>query len=120
MRQIAKDELVGASMIGSNDALHLFDFDYTDPVTPCDQEEDEPEPPLSNFYIPQLKPTNLRQLAAFIHGDIYHCAICSTKFEEPANLPRVLFCGDCLCERCIRSSIQPKAITDGKNREAAG
>jgi hypothetical protein len=53
MRQIAKDELVGhdASMIGNNqgNALHLFDFDYTDPVTPCDLEEDEPEPPMSDF-----------------------------------------------------------------------
>jgi len=58
----------------------------------------------------------------FIHGDLYHCAVCSSKFEEPGNLPRVLFCGDCLCERCLRSSIQPKALTtsDKSKREAAG
>lgn len=115
LQQLAQDELI------SNDAcsamggpLNLFDFDFTDPVTPCDQYEESFLPP-SN-----AKATNLKQLVNFIHGDIYHCAICSSKFEEPTNLPRVLFCGDCLCERCIRSSIQPKAITDGKNREAAG
>lgn len=66
--------------------------------------------------------TNLKQLLNFIHGDLYHCAVCSSKFEEPSNLPRVLFCGDCLCERCLRSSIQPKALTtsDKGKREAAG
>jgi hypothetical protein len=64
----------------------------------------------------------LNQLLHFIHGDLYHCAVCSSRFEEPSNLPRVLFCGDCLCERCLRSSIQPKALssTDKSKREAAG
>ena len=66
--------------------------------------------------------TNLKQLLNFIQGDLYHCAVCSSKFEEPSNLPRVLFCGDCLCERCLRSSIQPKAIStsDKGKHEAAG
>ena len=99
------------------DSNNLFqDFDFTDPITPLSQIYDEPP-------IPQFTSTNLKKLVNFIHGDIYHCAICSTKFEEPNNLPRVLFCGDCLCEKCLRQSIQPKALNDSKNRrqqEAAG
>lgn len=43
----------------------------------------------------------------YIHGDLYHCAVCSSKFEEDNNLPRVLFCGDSLCEQCIKDSILP-------------
>jgi NAD-dependent DNA ligase len=48
--------------------------------------------------------TNLRNLANYIKGDISHCTICSSKFSEN-NKPRVLFCGDCLCEDCIKRSI---------------
>ena len=67
-----------------------------------------------------FRSTNLKHLASFIHGDLYHCAICSSKFEEPANLPRVLYCGDCLCEKCIRQSIMPKALNEKNHkREAA-
>eukprot|EP00347_Sterkiella_histriomuscorum_P007453 403348858 len=51
--------------------------------------------------------TNLLHLVNYIHGDLYHCAICSSKFEETTNLPRVLFCGDCLCDQCIKDSILP-------------
>lgn len=71
--------------------------------------------------------TNLKQLVNFIQGDMLHCMVCSSKFEEPHNMPRVLFCGDSLCEKCLRQSIQPKALNDCKARgsgkatqEAAG
>ncbi|CDW85013.1 UNKNOWN [Stylonychia lemnae] len=64
----------------------------------------------SQNYKPQQ--ANLRHLVNYIHGDLYHCAICSSKFEEPDNLPRVLFCGDCLCEKCIRESILPQDQTE--------
>lgn len=64
--------------------------------------------------------SNLRHLVNYIHGDLYHCAICSSKFEEPNNLPRVLFCGDCLCEKCISQSIMPISVIDKvKNLNAA-
>lgn len=51
------------------------------------------------------KDTQLKQLTKFIQGDIYHCTICNAKYEENTNLARVLFCGDCMCEECIRTSI---------------
>lgn len=76
-------------------------------------------PPL--HFNPHL--TNLKHLMNFIHGDLYHCAICSSKFDPTTNLPRVLFCGDCLCERCLRSAVQPRALTPGgqqQSSEAAG
>jgi len=66
-------------------------------VTPLDTESEFESPQGINY----SKQTNLKHLLNFIHGDIYHCAICSSKFEEPNNLPRVLFCGDCLCEKCL-------------------
>jgi hypothetical protein len=69
---LAKDELVGhnASLIvnkGNAGPLNLFDFDFTDPVTPCGMDEDsEPEPPMSDFLLPPQRNKNLRQLVDFI------------------------------------------------------
>jgi hypothetical protein len=46
--------------------------------------------------------TGLRKLHSLIKGDMLHCAICNAKFVETFNLPKVLYCGDCLCEKCIK------------------
>lgn len=56
---------------------------------------------------PLARAASLDHIVNLIHGDIYHCTICSSKFEEGKNPPRVLFCGDCLCENCLRASIAP-------------
>ena len=47
-----------------------------------------------------------------IKGDLRNCVLCNTKYSEPdpaagiaGNLPRVLFCGDSLCESCITKQI---------------
>lgn len=112
-----KEDQAALSLMSGNQGNNYFqDFDFTDPITPLQSEDDFAPIPHIN---PQI--TNLKQLVSFIQGDLYHCAVCSSKFEEPSNLPRVLFCGDCLCERCIRSAIQPRALNqDSKNSDAAG
>lgn len=55
--------------------------------------------------------SNLKNILNFIYGDLYHCAVCSAKFEERRNVARVLFCGDCLCESCLRASIAASQAT---------
>ncbi len=49
---------------------------------------------------------NLENL--LIRGDLRRCVICSSEYTDcdpvsgnGGNLPRVLFCGDCICEACI-------------------
>jgi len=52
---------------------------------------------------------SLRNLENFlIKGDLHRCVICNLEYTEcdptsgnGSNLPRVLYCGDCLCETCI-------------------
>jgi hypothetical protein len=77
------------------------EFKSEDEAYPCNDDDGN-----STLDLPMIehdyKRTNLKHLVNYIHGDIYHCAICSSKFEEPNNMPRVLFCGDCLCEKCIK------------------
>ena len=47
-----------------------------------------------------------------IKGDLRNCVLCNSKYTEgdtsagiQANLPRVLYCGDSLCESCITKQI---------------
>ena len=50
---------------------------------------------------------NLRNLEKFlIKGDLRKCVICNSEYTNATsitqgNLPRVLYCGDSLCEGCI-------------------
>ena len=52
---------------------------------------------------------SLKNLENFlIKGDLRNCVLCNSTFTEGdqeknilPNLPRVLFCGDSLCENCI-------------------
>jgi len=56
---------------------------------------------------------SLKNLEDFlIKGDLRNCVLCNSKYTEgspsqgiAANLPRVLFCGDSLCEHCITKQI---------------
>ena len=57
-----------------------------------------------------------------IRGDLRNCVLCNSKYSEgdpergvAANLPRVLYCGDSLCENCITKQIQRASITDRVN-----
>ena len=57
-----------------------------------------------------------------IRGDLRRCVLCNSKYHEPdpekgiaGNLPRVLYCGDCICEQCIAKQIQRASIADRKN-----
>jgi hypothetical protein len=66
-------------------------------------DEDSAKEPMS----PQIGGT-LKNLEDYlIKGDLRRCVICNEKFRnsneqgDKGNLPRVLYCGDCLCEQCI-------------------
>ena len=56
---------------------------------------------------------SLKNLEDFlIRGDLRNCVLCNSKYSEgdpskgiPANLPRMLYCGDSLCEQCIKKQI---------------
>ena len=39
---------------------------------------------------------------------------CSDEESGASNLPRVLYCGDCLCEQCISKQIQRASVSDAK------
>ena len=39
-----------------------------------------------------------------IKGDLRNCVLCNSKFSEK-NVPRMLYCGDSLCEQCITKQI---------------
>ena len=61
-----------------------------------------------------------------IKGDLRRCVLCNSKFSIPdadrgiaGNLPRVLFCGDSVCEHCIVKQIQRASITNKKNTNVA-
>lgn len=53
-----------------------------------------------------------------IKGDLRRCVICNEKYvysdddklSLQNNLPRVLYCGDCLCEECIVKLIQRASV----------
>ena len=69
--------------------------------------------------------SNIRILQQFfIRGDLRKCVICNADYQNPTstnqgNLPRVLYCGDCLCEGCIVKQIQKASITDKQQNVAA-
>lgn len=57
-----------------------------------------------------------------IKGDLRNCVLCNSKYSkgdlkrgQAANLPRVLYCGDSLCESCIMKQIQRASISSGSN-----
>ena len=52
-----------------------------------------------------------------IKGDIFHCAICNSQYTKLSNLPRVLYCGDCFCEKCIRQLITPVPYDKSKPQQ---
>ena len=66
---------------------------------------------------------NLKNLETFlIKGDLRRCVICNLEYSDndpisgsAGNLPRVLYCGDCMCENCIVKHIQKASITDRQN-----
>lgn len=85
------------------DSHAFLDFDFTDPVTPAAQDSSfEGAEYLEMPASVKQHATSLKKFARLIHGDLLHCVVCSSKFDENGNLPRVLFCGDCLCERCLK------------------
>lgn len=107
------DSLDRSSILGEADLLQLFDLEQT----------------LSNL----LKESNYSdlQVPSFIEaglgfehlhtnyingGGMTKCVICSSDFTD-SNLPRVLFCGDCICEGCIK--IQKCSITTDRNLNVA-
>lgn len=67
----------------------------------------------------------MRNLENFlIRGDLRHCVLCNSEFTDtdsgPAtNLPRVLYCGDCLCENCIERQIQKVSLQDRQSNVAS-
>ena len=77
--------------------------------------EDVPEP-----MRPQLGGSLYNLGENLLKGDITICVLCDQHFEcselEPAkeNLPRVLYCGDCICEHCISKLITKASISDPK------
>ena len=53
--------------------------------------------------LPERTDSNIHFLRQFIKGDLFHCIICNKRYT-PDNKPRVLFCGDCLCDHCVNLS----------------
>ena len=68
---------------------------------------------------------NLRNLENFlIKGDLRRCVICNSEYSHGdggcgSNLPRVLYCGCCMCEGCIAKHILKVSITDKHQSGAA-
>lgn len=85
---------------------------------PPELDLDEDEPQSQAILGGSLK--NLEQF--LIKGDLRRCVICNSEYSDNdpvtntgGNLPRVLYCGDCLCENCIVKQIQRASITDKQN-----
>jgi hypothetical protein len=93
------------------------------------------EKSLSDFIVPPNQPDpdqeceeplpqavlggSLKNLEQYlIKGDLRRCVICNASYEDMdsngngGNLPRVLYCGDCICETCIVKQIQKASITE--------
>ena len=78
-----------------------------------------------SFFEPQAPQIggSLKNLENFlIKGDLRNCVLCNSKYSEgdpscgqSSNLPRVLYCGDSLCESCIMKQIQRASISSGSN-----
>ena len=68
-----------------------------------------PEEDFDGFEPVALAGGNLQKLETFlVGGDLRRCVICSSEYQDndpvtgnAGNLPRVLYCGDCMCENCI-------------------
>ena len=82
---------------------------------PEDDDEFLEAEPVSPFLGGSLK--NLENF--LIRGDLRRCVICNIEYKDVdlsagngSNLPRVLYCGDCICENCIVKQIQRASIKD--------
>jgi hypothetical protein len=68
--------------------------------------DDEPYAPTSHD-VDAIAGLSLKQLETFmIQGDLRRCVVCNSQYankdgQNRGNLPRVLFCGDSICEQCI-------------------
>ena len=90
--------------------------------SPPPEEDSESVYPMSQATLGGLK--NLEHF--LIKGDPRRCILCNSEYTEndPAtgnggNLPRVLYCGDCICETCIVKQIQKAPISDKQNLNIA-
>ena len=85
-----------------------------DSFADADQEQEPAQPQIGG---------SLKNLENYlIRGDLRRCVLCNSKYQEPdpekgtaGNLPRVLYCGDCICEQCITKQIQRASIADRKS-----
>jgi|694.fasta_scaffold80157_2 hypothetical protein len=88
------------------------------PISPDHNFEFETVEEVAEPLQPQLG-GSLKNLENYvIKGDLRRCVICNEKYaysdDEKLslknNLPRVLYCGDCLCEECIVKLIQRASV----------
>jgi len=105
-----------AKLIGSVD----MGCDFMLPMPPDHDVETDDFEETSEPIQPQIG-GSLKNLEHYlIKGDLRRCVICNEKFEcaedetAASNLPRVLYCGDCLCEQCISKYIQRASVSDAK------
>ena len=82
-------------------SLNDFIVPTSSPPPEADLEESEP-------ISAAMLGGSLKNLEHFlIQGDIRRCVICNSEYADVdingngGNLPRVLYCGDCICEACI-------------------
>lgn len=68
---------------------------------------------------------SLKNLESYlIKGDMRRCVLCNSEYTEgdegvQPNIPRVLYCGCCMCEACIVKQIQKASLIDRQQNGAA-
>ena len=86
--------------------------------------DDEPYAP-NSYDIDIISGLSLKQLETFmIQGDMRRCVVCNLNYakkdkDHRGNLPRVLFCGDSICEQCIIKHTQKASIIQDKRINGA-
>jgi hypothetical protein len=53
----------------------------------------------------------MASLKQMVKGDMVNCPICNLPYQEWCNQPRILFCGDTICEDCAEKACQDNTLT---------